>query len=101
MKRQARIKRYFEARTGTNQRGETWVMQDIEIEWEEQEINSQPYEQRLVITLNRKIKEDLAKELIDQKKLINVTFYLDTHEYNNRLFNSIRGFIGREYTEDI
>lgn len=101
MKRLARIKRFEEARTGTSKDGQPWVMQDVQIEWEETEVNAEPYKQSLVVTLNRKVKDTVVKELIDNNTLIGVTFYFDTHEYNNRIFNSVRGFISREYTEDI
>lgn len=101
MKRLARIKRFEEARTGTSKDGQPWVMQDVQIEWEETEVNAEPYKQSLVVTLNRKVKDTVVKELIDNNTLIGVTFYFDTHEYNNRIFNSVRGFISRQYTEDI
>jgi len=101
MKRLARIKRFEEARTGTSQNGQPWVMQDVEIEWEETEVNAEPYKQSLVVTLNRKVKDSMVKELIDNKTPIGVTFYFDTHEFNSRIYNSVRGFISREYTEDI
>lgn len=101
MKRLARIKRFEEARTGTSQNGQPWVMQDVEIEWEETEVNAEPYKQSLVVTLNRKVKDSMVKELIDNKTPIGVTFYFDTHEFNSRMYNSVRGFISREYTEDI
>ena len=101
MKRLARIKRFEEARTGTSQNGQPWVMQDVEIEWDETEVNAEPYKQSLVVTLNRKVKDSMVKELIDNKTPIGVTFYFDTHEFNSRIYNSVRGFISREYTEDI
>ena len=101
MKRLARIKRFEEPRTGTSQNGQPWVMQDVEIEWDETEVNAEPYKQSLVVTLNRKVKDSIVKELIDNKTPIGVTFYFDTHEFNNRMYNSVRGFISREYTEDI
>jgi len=76
------------------------MMQDIEIEWEEREVNCSPYNCRLLVTLNRQMKESEAKRLIASGELVNVSFYLDTHDYNGHIYNSIRAFLPKELTEE-
>lgn len=100
MKRLAKINAVFEAKTGTHSvTGEPWVMQDIEIEWEENEPNTQPYKSMLVVTLNKKMKKESADLLVSRGTLIPVSFFFNTHEYNNKKYNSIRAFVPPEYLE--
>lgn len=101
MKRLAKINRVFEARSGVNTKGNPWVMQDIEIEWEEQEPNMQSYTCKLIVTLNKKMKTEAVDTLTKSGQVVSVSFYPDTHDYNQRVYNSIRAFIPNEYTEEI
>lgn len=99
MKRNVSIVKVFEARTGTGVHGD-WLLQDVEVEWLEEAPGVDPYKQGAVVTLNRKMKDDAASRLVESGEKVECCIYLSTHEYNGRIFNSLRGFLPSELTEE-
>ena len=98
MKRLATIISVAETKTGVSQRdGRPWQMTDFVIKWTEEEPNCTAYECSLQVTTNQQIDRSKLEKAKENGEKIEVRFYPDVHEYNNRFFNNIRAYLPKEF----
>lgn len=91
MKVTAKIISLGEQRKGENDHG-VWYAQDVEVAWKEEGLNGF-IDHKAMINVSGALDQNKLLEAIEQKQDVDVRMYFDTREYNNRKFNSIRGYL--------
>lgn len=95
MKREMTLVKVMPSRTGETEKGK-WVMTDIVLAWDEQQLNGETQAQSMVATVNKFVRPDVAKMYIDTKKKMMLNVCFDVRYYNGRQFNSIRTWLPQE-----
>ena len=97
MKRNIKIVRVGGERKGISQKtGNEWKIREIDVAWQEQGFNGEPYEQSAVVNIHGDTNEEALKWHMKEGTKFDMRMYFQLSAYNNRSFNNIRGYLPDE-----
>lgn len=96
MKRTVKIIRIGEERSGQNERG-TWKVREVDLAWQDQGINGEPFEQSVCAQLNGDTDVEALKWHMSNGTLFECNIYFGLSAGSNgRTFNRIRAYFPKE-----
>lgn len=101
MKRTAKIIRVGAEKKGVSTKtGNEWKVRELDIAWEEEGVNGEPYEQSANVQVHGETNEEALKWHMAQKTLFpNTRLYFQLSAWNERTFNNIRCYLPSEANE--
>ncbi len=98
MKRNVVLKKVLETKRGVSQRGE-WQRTELVVAWIQEEPNCESYECSMVVSTSQPLDEAKMASLIESGTSFDLRYYPGVHEYNNRFYNEIRGYLPADFLE--
>lgn len=90
-----------EPREGVSKKtGKDWCLTDVAIKWMVEQPGRESYSQSVVGTVNKFINTEALKKVMDEKKQILVTFYVDVRYWEGKCFNNVSIYLPKDLTLD-
>ena len=98
MKRTAKIVRVGAEKSGISQKtGMKWTVRELDIAWQEQGFNGEPYEQSACVQVHGELDELLLRKAMTEGTLMDVRMFFRLSANEGRSFTNIKCYLPEGY----